>query len=153
MMNGSNKDIPCASLNVSTTSTSGGGGGNATGSGRTKVALKPGYGLMGWVRFTSNSSNITGIQPKSGNDPRTNIITMIELSKHDQPDDCWIAIRGKVFNVTAYLDYHPGGMDELMKGAGKNATSMFEDVHSWVNYESLLEKCFIGRLAGYDLSS
>ncbi|OTF74277.1 cytochrome b5 reductase 4-like protein [Euroglyphus maynei] len=121
--------------------------GNATGSGRTKVALKPGYGLMGWVRFTSNAKNLKELQPKSVVDPQTNIITMNELSKHDQPDDCWIAIRGKVFNCTAYLDYHPGGMDELMKGAGKNATNMFEDVHSWVNYESLLEKCFIGRLA------
>ena len=142
------------SLNVpngSSNSGVGGGSGNATGSGRTKIALKPGYGLMGWIRFQSNAKNLNNIQPSgSNNDPHLNMITMTELSKHDQPDDCWIAIRGKVFNITAYLDYHPGGQDELMKAAGKNATNMFDDVHGWVNYENLLEKCFIGRLVGHD---
>ena len=27
-------------------------------------------------------------------------------------------IRGKVYNVTAYIPYHPGGVSELMRGAG-----------------------------------
>lgn len=33
-----------------------------------------------------------------------------------------------------------------MKGAGKDATKLFDDVHAWVNYEQLLVKCFIGPL-------
>lgn len=38
------------------------------------------------------------------------------------------------------------GVDELMKGAGKDATKLFDDVHAWVNYEQLLCKCFVGPL-------
>ena len=37
------------------------------------------------------------------------------------------------------MDYHPGGWDELMKGAGVDATDLFNEVHRWVNYESMLQ--------------
>lgn len=33
-----------------------------------------------------------------------------------------------------------------MKGAGKDATKLFDDVHAWVNYEQLLCKCYVGPL-------
>ena len=36
---------------------------------------------------------------------------------------------GNVYNVTAYMDYHPGGWDELIKGAGRDATDLFNDAH------------------------
>ena len=34
-----------------------------------------------------------------------------------------------IYNVTAYMDYHPGGWDELVKGAGRDATKLFNDAH------------------------
>ena len=46
------------------------------------------------------------------------------------------------------MDFHPGGWDELIKGAGRDATDMFNDVHSWVNYESMLAACLVGKLVG-----
>ena len=55
-------------------------------------------------------------------------------------------IAGRVYNVTPYMDFHPGGWDELIKGAGRDATDMFNDVHSWVNYESMLAACLVGKL-------
>lgn len=33
-----------------------------------------------------------------------------------------------------------------MKGVGKDATTIFNEVHAWVNYEQLLAKCYIGPL-------
>lgn len=57
-----------------------------------------------------------------------------------------MAVRGKVYNVTRYLDYHPGGATELMKGAGKDATSLFDEAHAYVNIDQLLAKCYVGPL-------
>jgi len=51
-----------------------------------------------------------------------------------------------VFNVTHYMDYHPGGWDELVRGAGRDATDMFNEIHRWVNYQGLLEACVVGKL-------
>jgi cytochrome-b5 reductase len=71
---------------------------------------------------------------------------MEELEKHKTVDDCWICVRGKVYNVTHYLDFHPGGVDEMMRGAGTDATQLFNEIHRYVNYESMLKKCFVGPL-------
>ncbi len=118
-----------------------------TNPGRNKVALAKGFSLMDWIRFTKNAHDLGC----NGGTPRK--VSLEELAKHSKEDDCWMAIQNKVYNVTQYMKYHPGGVDELMKGAGVNATKMFNDVHPWVNYQSMLEKCFVGPLVGPSLSS
>jgi len=50
-------------------------------------------------------------------------ITLDELAQHNTKDDCWQAYGGKVYNVTPYLKYHPGGVPQLMKAAGKDGES------------------------------
>ena len=44
------------------------------------------------------------------------------------------------------MEYHPGGWDELVRGAGIDATDLFNEVHRWVNYESMLAACVVGKL-------
>lgn len=112
--------------------------GNATGSLRNKVALKPGHSLMGWIRLASTAKNLSGTNGKIIE------VTPDELEKHNKEDDCWVALKGNVYNVTTYLQYHPGGVEELMRGAGRDATELFNEVHRWVNYESILAKCLVG---------
>ncbi|XP_053671048.1 cytochrome b5 reductase 4 [Anopheles nili] len=114
--------------------------GENEGNPRNKTALKPGHSLMDWIRLGNSGIDLTGVGG------RITPVTHAELAKHNRPDDTWMAIRGKVYNVTRYMNFHPGGADELMRGAGKDATKLFEEVHAWVNYESLLAKCYIGPL-------
>lgn len=73
-------------------------------------------------------------------------ITRDELALHNKPNDIWIALNNQVFNLTLYLDYHPGGEKQLMKGAGKDATDLFNNYHPWVNYHNLVGKLQIGYL-------
>ena len=44
-----------------------------------------------------------------------------------------------VFNVTHYMDYHPGGWDELVRGAGRDATDMFNEIHRCIISEGLVQ--------------
>lgn len=74
-------------------------------------------------------------------------IPMSEVKKHNTMEDCWTVIHGVVYDISAYLKFHPGGIDVLMKEAsGRDCTQMFELYHSWVNLERLLEKCVLGRV-------
>ena len=57
-----------------------------------------------------------------------------------------MAIQGHVYNITPYLAFHPGGVPELLRGAGADATQLFNEVHAWVNHASMLEKCLVGFL-------
>ena len=43
-----------------------------------------------------------------------------------------LVFKGNVYNITPYLDFHPGGVDEIMKGAGIDATKLFQEIHAWV---------------------
>ena len=91
----------------------------------------------------NGTPNIAGTNGKMLN------VTEEELAKHNLRTDCWTAISGRhrvfsssestvrslpgnVYNITPYLDFHPGGVDEIMKGAGIDATALFQEIHSWV---------------------
>ncbi|NXW36545.1 NB5R4 reductase, partial [Phaetusa simplex] len=106
-----------------------------------QVPLKPGRSLMDWIRLTKSGKDLTGLKG------RLTEVTEDELAKHNKKEDCWICIRGFVYNVTPYMEYHPGGEDELMKAAGTDGTDLFDQVHRWVNYESMLKECLVGRMA------
>ena len=58
----------------------------------------------------------------------------------------WTSWQGRVYNVTPYLPFHPGGEAELIRAAGRDATKLFMEVHPWVNWENMLGSCMVGVL-------
>uniref|UniRef100_A0A914WMX5 Cytochrome-b5 reductase n=1 Tax=Plectus sambesii TaxID=2011161 RepID=A0A914WMX5_9BILA len=106
-----------------------------------KVPLRQGRGLMDWIKV-SNNKDLSG----TGGRPRK--VTEEELAKHCTQGDCWMIVHDKVYNVSAYMEYHPGGELELMRGAGTDATPLFTEIHPWVNYESMLRTCLVGQFVG-----
>ncbi|KAK9277382.1 hypothetical protein L1049_006925 [Liquidambar formosana] len=80
----------------------------------------------------------------------TKLYTMQEASEHNTKDDCWVVIDGKVYDVTTYLDEHPGGDDVFIEVTGKDAADEFEDAGHSKSARELMETFCIGEL---DLSS
>lgn len=64
-----------------------------------------------------------------------------------------MALRGKVYNITAYIPFHPGGEKELLRCAGKDGTNLFDKTHPWVNVEGMLDECLIGILVSEEEAS
>lgn len=52
-----------------------------------------------------------------------------EIEKHNSADDCWVVVDGEVYDVTKFLDEHPGGKKILLKEAGKDASKVFHKFH------------------------
>jgi cytochrome b involved in lipid metabolism len=77
---------------------------------------------------------------------------MSEIKLHNREDDCWTVFNGKVYDVTEYLQYHPGGVRKLMLGAGQDCTELFNKYHRWVNIDGFLGKMCVG-IVGDDDSS
>ncbi|CAL1717139.1 unnamed protein product [Somion occarium] len=73
-------------------------------------------------------------------------IPMSVLRQHNKRDDAWSSFNGKVYNITPYLPYHPGGEKELMRLAGRDGSKLFALTHGWVNIDYMLDECLVGFL-------
>ncbi|CAG8506380.1 6775_t:CDS:2 [Ambispora gerdemannii] len=106
---------------------------------RQKVALEPGHSTLDWANLKNSGVDLRGV-------PGLRKYTMEELRQHRTESDAWTALNGTIYNITPYLKFHPGGEKELMRCAGRDGTKLFMSIHSWVNYEFMLDKCVVGSL-------
>eukprot|EP00761_Pharyngomonas_kirbyi_P011410 gb/GECH01011435.1/.p1 GENE.gb/GECH01011435.1/~~gb/GECH01011435.1/.p1 ORF type:complete len:124 (+),score=28.50 gb/GECH01011435.1/:1-372(+) len=52
-----------------------------------------------------------------------------EIQKHNESSgEPWVVIHGKVYDVTNFIDDHPGGDEVILETAGEDATEGFENV-------------------------
>ena len=61
-----------------------------------------------------------------GGTPAPVAYTLAQVAAHATADDCWLAISGKVYDVTDFIPGHPG-KDAILQGCGKDATTLFEE--------------------------
>ncbi|QPC72488.1 hypothetical protein HYE68_003240 [Fusarium pseudograminearum] len=109
-----------------------------------KVLLTPGHSPLDWARISGPNSDLRGVEPST---PYLRVTpSMLKRMTGRKGKDAWMALNGKVYNVTPYADFHPGGIPELMRGAGRDATKIYGEVHPWVNYETMLSACLVGLL-------
>ena len=116
---------------------------------RGKVALQPGFSLMAWMRLSSDGTDLTGgvgAVDEDEDDASWKEWTLDEVKKHHARDDAWMALHGRVYNITPYLNYHPGGVETLLEAAGVDGTDLFDKYHSWVNAKGIMQACCVGRL-------
>ncbi|KAH7301141.1 hypothetical protein KP509_23G014300 [Ceratopteris richardii] len=72
------------------------------------------------------------------------IFTPEEVLSHNTPEDCWLIIHGKVYDVTSWVPRHPGG-SLIYVNVGKDSTQLFDSYHP-LHVRKLLERYCIGSL-------
>lgn len=55
--------------------------------------------------------------------------TRDEVAKHNTEDSVWFIVDSKVYDVSDFLDAHPGGESVLRQVAGQDATAAFYNLH------------------------
>ncbi|GBM19623.1 Cytochrome b5 [Araneus ventricosus] len=76
--------------------------------------------------------------------------TLSEVADHCNRNDCWIVIEDYVYDVTSFLDSHPGGFDVLMEHAGRDATVAFYGAGHHPNTGDLLKPFLVGSLVQHE---
>ncbi|KAL2635526.1 hypothetical protein R1flu_007005 [Riccia fluitans] len=66
--------------------------------------------------------------------------TLQDVSKHNTPEDCWLVIWGKVYDVTSWVKVHPGGSLIYVK-AGQDSTQLFDSYHPLYVRKMLSQYC------------
>lgn len=113
-----------------------------------KVILEPGYSPLDWAALISNPNNQlrgVGLPPVVRVTP-----SMLKAQNGRKGRDAWTSYQGRVYNVTPYIPYHPGGKGELLRGAGKDSAKLFQEIHPWVNWDGILNECMVGILVSED---
>ncbi|XP_023344299.1 cytochrome b5 [Eurytemora carolleeae] len=76
------------------------------------------------------------------------IYKMEEVKKHNilkgANKSVWTVIHDKVYDITQFLDEHPGGEEILLENAGTNASESFEDVGHSSDAREMLSEYYIG---------
>lgn len=85
------------------------------------------------------------VAARSPPQPR-NDITAAEVGRHATASDGWVILRGKVYDVTDYMHYHPGGVSILRQCLGRDATKLFNRYHPRVNLDRYIGSCLLGTL-------
>jgi len=70
--------------------------------------------------------------------------TRAEVALHNKRDDCWLVVRGKVYDVTHYLHLHQGGDEAILRVAGTDATTQVEGPQHPGTVPTLLQRFQVG---------
>ncbi|KAL2822336.1 hypothetical protein BDW59DRAFT_149500 [Aspergillus cavernicola] len=74
-------------------------------------------------------------------------ITSAEVESHNSADSCYVTLGSKVYDITSFVEDHPGGGDLILEYAGKDVTEILRDPashnHSDSAYE-IIEESLVG---------
>nr|XP_004654698.3 cytochrome b5 [Jaculus jaculus] len=78
--------------------------------------------------------------------------TLEDIKKHNDSKSTWIILHHKVYDLTKFLEEHPGGEEVLREQAGGDATENFEDVGHSTDARELSKTYIIGEVHPDDRS-
>lgn len=115
-----------------------------------KVLLEPGHSPLDWANLTRYPPTRSFLR---GSDVPPNLIrvtpSLLKAHNGRKGNNAWGVFGGRVYNITPYLDFHPGGRPELMRAAGnEKGQELFMEAHPWVSWENMLGECCVGILVG-----
>lgn len=78
----------------------------------------------------------------------TQSYTMAQVEQHNSATSCWSAINGDVYDLTNWIDQHPGGPEHILAICGTDGSASFNAQHAGdAQVEATLQQFYIGTLA------
>lgn len=106
---------------------------------RQKVTLTPGHSPLDWAALQRSGKNLSGVKSMIRVTP-----SQLKSMNGRKGKPAWSSYQGKVYNMTPYIPFHPGGEGEIRRAAGKDGEKLFLEVHPWVNWDNMLGECLVG---------
>ncbi|XVF49106.1 hypothetical protein PTKIN_Ptkin03bG0241900 [Pterospermum kingtungense] len=82
---------------------------------------------------------------KASNSKASKSYSKTEIALHNRRTDCWIIIKDKVYDVTSYVEEHPGG-DAILVHAGDDSTEGFYGPQHATRVFDMIDDFYIGDL-------
>lgn len=97
---------------------------------------------------STGDSNTTASSSSAATNGEQTTFTADEVSQHATSSDCWTIVNDAVYDLTSYVNSHPGGPAKISQICGTDGTSLFEnaDPHD-ERATNQLETLYMGELA------
>ncbi|XP_073440361.1 cytochrome b5 type B [Dendrobates tinctorius] len=82
----------------------------------------------------------------SSEEPEVTYYSLEDVRKRNSAEELWLVIHGRVYDITRFVEEHPGGEEVLFEQAGADATESFEDVGHSVDAREMLKQYYVGDL-------
>ena len=115
--------------------------------------MKVGVGVLAiivigtiFILFTSPKKDNyqTSVDKESIN---TQTYSMTDVSSHKDTQGCWTMINGNVYDLTPWINQHPGGAEAILSLCGNDGNEAFNSQHGGqTKPEEVLKGFLIGKL-------
>lgn len=82
-------------------------------------------GGLAYYLLNNNKNDNSEEKTQETTIPNAAVYSLDTVSMHNTKSDCWLLIQGEVYDVTKFVNSHPGGA-AILEGCGKDATQLFE---------------------------
>eukprot|EP00238_Polyblepharides_amylifera_P003040 CAMPEP_0196587688 /NCGR_PEP_ID=MMETSP1081-20130531/58279_1 /TAXON_ID=36882 /ORGANISM="Pyramimonas amylifera, Strain CCMP720" /LENGTH=99 /DNA_ID=CAMNT_0041909939 /DNA_START=227 /DNA_END=526 /DNA_ORIENTATION=+ len=72
-------------------------------------------------------------------------LTKAEVAKHNTREDVWVILKDKVYDVSSYVEEHPGG-DAILNHAGEDSTAEFYGPQHPSRVFDMIDEFYVGDL-------
>ncbi|KAG9449088.1 hypothetical protein H6P81_009053 [Aristolochia fimbriata] len=100
--------------------------------------------LLGII-FSVIKSGAVKVAPPNLVEKTTRSYSKAEVAVHNKKSDCWIIVKNKVYDVTPYVEEHPGG-DAILAHAGDDSTEGFYGPQHATRVFDMVDEFYIGDL-------
>jgi len=100
---------------------------------------------------SSLSSTVSSLNQISSQESVNSVVSINQLSTNNSASNCWVSFEKKVYNVTGYLNRHPGGRRELLNVCGKEIDNL-SNQHPGGSFgssqiQAILQDFYVGNLS------
>ncbi|QQS44454.1 cytochrome b5 domain-containing protein [Candidatus Roizmanbacteria bacterium] len=115
--------------------------------------------ILGGVVFLTPKNQQSNIKTQTQQTETTNQATssdqiqneysIADVRAHGTESSCWSAVNGKVYDLTNWINQHPGGPEKITQICGIDGSQGFNGQHGGQSEpESMLKEFYIGNLQG-----
>ncbi|XP_041006355.1 cytochrome B5-like protein [Juglans microcarpa x Juglans regia] len=102
-------------------------------------------GFLFLIPRDRKSGSMKKVESNASNKKASSIYSKSEVSLHNKKTDCWIIIKDKVYDVTSYVEEHPGG-EAILAHAGDDSTEGFYGPQHATRVFDMIDDFYIGDL-------
>lgn len=102
--------------------------------------------VLGAIALTTPTPKATSTStPTPEPAPTAKTFTFTQVALHKDVSSCYTIVGGQVYNLTQWINEHPGGEEAILELCGADGTAAFTEQHgSSKKAQNVLKSFFIG---------